>query len=238
MSNTGRIVIPVTVLITFLGRNDKLIDLALQLFKGFEDSKVELTEERKANIVIFDDIIRRCGYVEEQIHDLIELHQKETAETKTYLVDTQDKMNYIFHERIRDMKEEITGLNTRIAKIEHRQKEDESLARTEAAKSVMGEMAFKMVDCVLLFGQLVIAVVGAITQFFQMTAENSTRLVIFLVCIIAFLVVFQFRADLPFSQEISLFFYHLNHWIAWKIFSSNWAVENENLLVNETADTG
>ena len=175
----------------------------LQLFKLVEDSKTEWTEERKASTAVFDDITRRCAYVEEQIHDLIELHQKETAEAKTYLVDTQDKMNYVFNERIRDMKDEITGLNTRIAKIEHRQKEDESLARTEAAKSVFGEMAFKMVDVLLLFGQLVIAVVGAVSHFFQMTAENSTRLVVFLVCIIAFLVIFQFREDLPFNKEIT-----------------------------------
>jgi hypothetical protein len=176
-----------------------------QIFKLLEDSKVEIIEERKGNNAIFDDIIRRCGYVEEQIHDLIELHQKETAETKTYLVDTQDKMNYVFHERVRDMKDEITGLVTRIAKIEHRQKEDESLARAEAGKSVFGEMAFKMVDCLLLFGQLVIAVVGAISHFFQMTAENSTRLVVFLVAVIAVLVVFQFREDLPFHAEITHF---------------------------------
>ncbi|GAU88863.1 hypothetical protein RvY_01482 [Ramazzottius varieornatus] len=174
-----------------------------ELFKLVEDNKAEWSEERKASTAVFDDIIRRCAYVEEQIHDLIELHQKETAEAKTYLVDTQDKMNYVFNERIRDMKDEITGLNTRIAKIEHRQKEDESLARTEAAKSVLGEMAFKMVDVLLLFGQLVIAVVGAISHFFQMTAENSTRLVVFLVCIIAFLVVFQFREDLPFNKEVT-----------------------------------
>ena len=174
--------------------------IPLQIFKLLEDGKSELTEERKANNTIFDDIIRRCAYVEEQIHDLIELHQKETAETKTYLVDTQDKMNYVFHERVRDMKDEINGLVTRIAKIEHRQKEDESLARTEAAKSVFGEMAFKMVDCVLLFGQLVIAVVGAVSHFFQMTSENSTRLVVFLIGVIAVLVVFQFREDLPYHK--------------------------------------
>ncbi|XP_055349701.1 transmembrane and coiled-coil domains protein 1-like [Paramacrobiotus metropolitanus] len=173
-----------------------------QILKLIEEKKSEWAEERKSTGNQMDDMSRRCGYVEEQIHDLIELHQKETSETKTYLVDTQDKMNYIFHEKIRDMKDEITLLNTRIQKIEHRQKEDEALARTEAAKSVMGEMAFKLVDCLLLLGQLVIAVVGAVTQFFQMTAENSTRLVIFLVAIIAILVLWQLRGELPFNQEI------------------------------------
>lgn len=193
----------------------------LQLFKLADDSNIEASQERKANIVIFDDIIRRCAYVEEQIHDLIELHQKEIAETKMYLVDTQDKMNYVYHERIRDMKDEITGLHTRLAKIEHRQKEDESLARTEAAKSVMSEMAFKMVDCVLLFGQLIIAVVGAVTQFFHMTAENSTRLVVFLVGVIAFLVVFQFRADLPFSPQLGEFLERVRDVVMVAVFGAN-----------------
>ena len=189
--------------------------ISLQIFKLLEDGKSELTEERKANNTIFEDIIRRCAYVEEQIHDLIELHQKETAETKTYLVDTQDKMNYVFHERVRDMKDEINGLVTRIAKIEHRQKEDESLARTEAAKSVFGEMAFKMVDCVLLFGQLVIAVVGAVSHFFQMTSENSTRLVVFLIGVIAVLVVFQFREDLPYHKVCRVRL--IDWWMDWLI---------------------
>lgn len=56
-----------------------------------------------------------CQRLEEQMNDLIELHQNEIENLKQGLVDMEEKVQYQSEERLRDVHEVLDNCQTRVS---------------------------------------------------------------------------------------------------------------------------
>ncbi|KAA0721147.1 Transmembrane and coiled-coil domain protein 3 [Triplophysa tibetana] len=69
----------------------------------------------------------RCEQLEDQLNDLTELHQNETANLKQELASIEEKMTYQVYDRARDIQEALEACQTRMGKLELQQQQQQAL---------------------------------------------------------------------------------------------------------------
>ncbi|XP_062863121.1 transmembrane and coiled-coil domain protein 3 [Trichomycterus rosablanca] len=104
----------------------------------------------------------RCERLEDQLNDLTELHQNETANLKQELASIEEKVAYQAYERARDMQEALEACQTRLSKLELQQQQQQ-LVQLEStdAKVLLG----KCINIMLAFATVILVCVSTAAKF-------------------------------------------------------------------------
>ncbi|KAL7982534.1 hypothetical protein Chor_010132, partial [Crotalus horridus] len=125
----------------------------------------ELREIKEAQSQLSEDIENlkvQYEHLEDQLNDLTDLHQHETANLKQELASIEEKVAYQAYERSRDVQEALESCQTRVAKLELHQQEQQALqSETVNAKVLLG----KCINIVLAFMTVILVCVSTIAKF-------------------------------------------------------------------------
>ncbi|XP_035233230.1 transmembrane and coiled-coil domains protein 2-like [Stegodyphus dumicola] len=120
----------------------------------------------------------RYERLEEQMNDLIELHQNEIENLKQGLGDMEEKVQYQSEERLRDVHEILDNCQTRISRMEHQQHQHfqqlvslDSLDGTNARA-----LALKLINVVLTVLQVVLLLVATVASILMPFIQTRLRI--------------------------------------------------------------
>ncbi|XP_043943578.1 transmembrane and coiled-coil domain protein 3 [Protopterus annectens] len=131
--------------------SDDIENLKLQFKKDYSFISQALQEERY-----------RFEHLEDQLSDLTELHQHETTDLKQELASIEEKVAYQAYERARDIKEALETCQTRIAKLELQQQQQQVVQLENAnAKVLLG----KCINILLALVTVILVCVSTIAKF-------------------------------------------------------------------------
>ncbi|XP_036747024.2 transmembrane and coiled-coil domain protein 3 isoform X6 [Manis pentadactyla] len=158
--------------------------MILEELREIKDTQARLAEDIEALKVQFK---REYGFIsqtlqeeryryerlEDQLHDLTDLHQHETANLKQELASIEEKVAYQAYERARDIQEALESCQTRISKLELHQQEQQAL-QTDAvnAKVLLG----KCINVILAFMTVVLVCVSTIAKFVSPVMKSRFHL--------------------------------------------------------------
>ncbi|XP_053441362.1 transmembrane and coiled-coil domain protein 3 isoform X1 [Nycticebus coucang] len=137
-------------------------DTQAQLAEDIEALKVQFKREYGFISQTLQEERYRYERLEDQLHDLTDLHQHETANLKQELASIEEKVAYQAHERARDIQEALESCQTRISKLELHQQEQQALQTdTVNAKVLLG----KCINVVLAIMTVILVCVSTIAKF-------------------------------------------------------------------------
>ncbi|KAM5252888.1 transmembrane and coiled-coil domain protein 3 isoform 3-T8 [Hipposideros larvatus] len=133
-----------------------------QLAEDIEALKVQFKREYGFISQTLQEERYRYERLEDQLHDLTDLHQHETSNLKQELASIEEKVAYQACERSRDIQEALESCQTRIVKLELHQQEQQALQTdTVNAKVLLG----KCINVVLAFMTVILVCVSTIAKF-------------------------------------------------------------------------
>ncbi|XP_018894955.1 transmembrane and coiled-coil domain protein 3 isoform X1 [Gorilla gorilla gorilla] len=137
-------------------------DTQAQLAEDIEALKVQFKREYGFISQTLQEERYRYERLEDQLHDLTDLHQHETANLKQELASIEEKVAYQAYERSRDIQEALESCQTRISKLELHQQEQQALQTdTVNAKVLLG----KCINVILAFMTVILVCVSTIAKF-------------------------------------------------------------------------
>ncbi|TRY54784.1 hypothetical protein DNTS_001757 [Danionella cerebrum] len=126
----------------------------------------------------------RCEHLEDQLNDLTELHQNETANLKQELASIEERMNYQAYERARDIQDALEVCQTRVSKLELQQQQQQVLQLESAdAKALLG----KCINIMLALVTVVLVCVSTAAKFSAPLMRSRLHVCGTLVCVCAML---------------------------------------------------
>ncbi|XP_049638787.1 transmembrane and coiled-coil domain protein 3 isoform X2 [Suncus etruscus] len=133
-----------------------------QLAEDIEALKVQFKREYGFISQTLQEERYRYERLEDQLHDLTDLHQHEMANLKQELASIEEKVAYQAYERSRDIQEALETCQTRISKLELHQQEQQVLQTdTVNAKVLLG----KCINVILAFMAVLLVCVSTIAKF-------------------------------------------------------------------------
>ncbi|XP_029457469.1 transmembrane and coiled-coil domain protein 3 isoform X2 [Rhinatrema bivittatum] len=149
------------------------LSLVLEELKEIKEAQSQLVEDIEA---LKGQFKRDYGFIsqavqeeryryerlEDQLNDLTDLHQHETANLKQELASIEEKVAYQAYERSRDIQEALESCQTRISKLELHQQEQQAVqSETVNAKVLLG----KCINVLLAFMTVILVCVSTIAKF-------------------------------------------------------------------------
>ncbi|XP_076860811.1 transmembrane and coiled-coil domain protein 3 [Brachyhypopomus gauderio] len=104
----------------------------------------------------------RCERLEDQLNDLTELHQNETANLKQELASIEEKVAYQAYERARDIQEALEVCQTRVSKLELQQ-QHQQLVQLESADARV--LLGKCINIMLAIATVILVCVSTAAKF-------------------------------------------------------------------------
>ncbi|XP_078532099.1 transmembrane and coiled-coil domain protein 3 isoform X2 [Lissotriton helveticus] len=157
-----------------------------QLAEDIESLKVQFKREYGFMSQTLQEERYRYERLEDQLHDLTDLHQHETANLKQELASIEEKVAYQAYERSRDIQEALETCQTRISKLELHQQEQQSVQlETVNAKVLLG----KCINIILAFMTVILVCVSTIAKFIAPLMKSRLH-IICTVCAVTLLAVF------------------------------------------------
>nr|XP_060633292.1 transmembrane and coiled-coil domain protein 3 isoform X2 [Anolis sagrei ordinatus] len=133
-----------------------------QLAEDIESLKVQFKRDYGFISQTLQEERYRYERLEDQLNDLTDLHQHETANLKQELASIEEKVAYQAYERSRDVQEALESCQTRVSKLELHQQEQQALqSETVNAKVLLG----KCINVVLAFMTVILVCVSTIAKF-------------------------------------------------------------------------
>ncbi|XP_001363987.1 transmembrane and coiled-coil domain protein 3 isoform X3 [Monodelphis domestica] len=133
-----------------------------QLAEDIESLKGQFKREYSFISQTLQEERYRYERLEDQLHDLTDLHQHETTNLKQELASIEEKVAYQAYERSRDIQEALESCQTRISKLELHQQEQQALQTdTVNAKVLLG----KCINVILAFMTVILVCVSTIAKF-------------------------------------------------------------------------
>ncbi|GIY21000.1 transmembrane and coiled-coil domains protein 2 [Caerostris darwini] len=133
----------------------------------------------------------RYERLEEQMNDLIELHQNEIENLKQCIADMEEKVQYQSEERLRDVHDVLDNCQTRISRMEHQQHQHlQQLVTLDAVENSQARaLLLKLVNIALTVLQVVLLLVATLSNIIMPFLRTRVRtlttlLLIFLIVII------------------------------------------------------
>ncbi|XP_077565250.1 transmembrane and coiled-coil domain protein 3-like isoform X2 [Stigmatopora nigra] len=115
----------------------------------------------------------RYERLEEQLNDLTELHQHETGNLKQELASVEEKVAYQAYERARDIQEVLESCQTRVAKLELQQQQQQTAQLENGdAKVLLG----KCINIMLAFATVILVCVSTAAKFAAPLLRSRLRL--------------------------------------------------------------
>ncbi|XP_064651790.1 transmembrane and coiled-coil domains protein 1-like isoform X5 [Lineus longissimus] len=127
--------------------------LKTQMSTDYAFFKTSLEEERY-----------RYERLEEQINDLIELHQHEMTNLKQELGSMEEKMEYQLEERTRDISEMLESCQTRITKMELQQQQQQLISMEGVENANARALITKLINVVLAILAVILVLVSTIAN--------------------------------------------------------------------------
>lgn len=134
----------------------------------------------------------RTERLEEQMYDLIELHQNEIENLKQGILDMEEKVQYQSEERMRDVYEMIESCQTRIARMEHQQYHHlQQLVNLDSLdNSNARALLLKLINVLLTVLQVILLLVATLanilTPFLQTTLRSVISITVLILGVILY----------------------------------------------------
>merc|ERR1719309_608109 len=145
----------------------------------------------------------RCERLEEQMNDLTELHQNEMENIKTGVQDMEEKVQYQSEERLRDIQEQLSSLETKISRMEHQAAQHQQYVTLEGIENSNARaLVVKAINVLLTLLQVVLLILATAAQILKPFLRTPTRVVttVLLVTVLV-LAVRQWREIKDFSVQ-------------------------------------
>ncbi|XP_077517528.1 transmembrane and coiled-coil domain 2 protein Dmtn isoform X3 [Amblyomma americanum] len=117
--------------------------------------------------------------LEEQMNDLIELHQNEMENLKQGMADMEEKVQYQSEERLRDVQELLESCQTRISRMEHQQHQQlQQLVSLDALDNSQARaLGLKLVNVLLMLLQLALLLVSTLANITMPFLQSRLRII-------------------------------------------------------------
>lgn len=138
----------------------------------------------------------RSERLEDQLNDLIELHQNEIENLKQCITDMEEKVQYQSEERLRDMIEMLDTCQTKISRLEHQQHQRESMVIIDGIENSNARaVAIKLINVVLTVLQVVLLLVATVSNILMPFLKTRVRILTTTMLIMAVLFVCRQWSD-------------------------------------------
>ncbi|KAM6960986.1 transmembrane and coiled-coil domain protein 3-like [Aplochiton taeniatus] len=149
------------------------MDLTLEELKEIREAQSQLEEDleelkaqcKKDNGVITQALQEeryRFERLEDQLNDLTELHQHETANLKQELASIEERVAYQAYERSRDIQEALESCQTRVSKLELQQQQQQTVQlESRDARVLLG----KSINIMLAIVTVILVCVSTVAKF-------------------------------------------------------------------------
>ncbi|XP_034019053.1 transmembrane and coiled-coil domain protein 3 isoform X2 [Thalassophryne amazonica] len=162
----------------------------LEMVQEVRETQMQLAEDMdalntrfKQDYSYFTQMLQEEKYryerLEDQLNDLLELHQHETSNLKQELASIEEKVAYQAYERARDIKEVLESWQTRVSKLELQQQQQQQTVQMENtdAKVLLG----KCINIMLAIVTVILVCVSTAAKF--TTPLLRSRLHLALTCV-------------------------------------------------------
>jgi len=120
----------------------------------------------------------RCDRLEEQINDLTELHQNEMENIRSGVTDMEEKVQYQSEERLRDIQDQLSGLETKIFRMEHQAAQHQQYVTFEGLENSNARaLVVKAINILLTLLQVVLLILETGAQILKPFLKTPTRVV-------------------------------------------------------------
>lgn len=134
----------------------------LQLADEMESMKTQFKRDYGFITQALQEERYRFERLEDQLNDLTELHQNETANLKQELASIEEKVAYQAYERARDIQEVLEACQTRVSKLELQQQQQQIIQLESAdAKVLLG----KCINIMLALATVILVCVSTAAKF-------------------------------------------------------------------------
>nr|XP_006006490.1 PREDICTED: transmembrane and coiled-coil domains protein 3 isoform X2 [Latimeria chalumnae] len=145
-----------------------------QLAEDIENLKLQFKKEYSLISQTLQEERYRFERLEDQLNDLTELHQHETANLKQELASIEEKVAYQAYERARDIQEALESCQTRLSKLEIQQQQQQVVQFENAnAKVLLG----KFINVILAIITVILVCVSTIAKFIAPMMKNRFHII-------------------------------------------------------------
>ncbi|KAB5571680.1 hypothetical protein PHYPO_G00227810 [Pangasianodon hypophthalmus] len=145
----------------------------IRLAEDMEVLKVDLSEDNFLTQRLEDER-ERVERLEEQLNDLVELHQHEMANLKQELASIEEKVAYQANERARDLQEVLESCNSRLCKLE----QQVQVVQVESEGVFARTLLAKIISVLLAVVTLLLVCVSTATRCIMTGVRSRTHLLV------------------------------------------------------------
>ncbi|XP_054707553.1 transmembrane and coiled-coil domains protein 2-like [Uloborus diversus] len=159
------------------------------LVEEIESVKSQIQQESTYFSQALQEERYRYERLEEQMNDLIELHQNEIENLKQGIADMEEKVQYQSEERLRDVHDVLDSCQTRISRMEHQQHQHlQQLVSLDAVENSQARaLLLKLINVALTVLQVVLLLVATLSNiimpFLRTRVRTLTTLLLILVIV-------------------------------------------------------
>nr|XP_046169593.1 transmembrane and coiled-coil domain protein 3-like [Oncorhynchus gorbuscha] len=133
-----------------------------QLEEDMEGFKTQFKKDYSFITQTLQEERYRCERLEDQLNDLTELHQAETADLKQELASIEERVAYQAYERARDIQEALESCQTRVSKLELQQQQQQTVQlESRDARVLLG----KSINIMLAIVTVILVCVSTAAKF-------------------------------------------------------------------------
>uniref|UniRef100_A0A8B9GU26 Transmembrane and coiled-coil domain protein 3-like n=1 Tax=Astyanax mexicanus TaxID=7994 RepID=A0A8B9GU26_ASTMX len=190
---------------------DHTITMVLEELREIRQSQVRLAEEMEALkedlkgdtflTQTLEEEKYRVERLEEQLNDLVELHQHEMANLKQELASIEEKVAYQANERARDLQEALESCQTRLSKLEVQQQQQQAVqVEAETGRMLLG----KGISVLLAVATLLLVCVSTAARFVSPVLRSRLHLLATAVAVLLLSLLWRSWEHLQRSMEGTL----------------------------------
>jgi len=183
---------------TLMAEINNLREETERLREELEGQQVQFKQELEFLNIQLREEQTRCERLEDQINDLTELHQNEMENIRSGVTDMEEKVQYQSEERIRDIQDRLSGLETKISRMEHQAAQQhqqyvtfEGLENTNARALVV-----KAINILLTLLQVVLLILETGAQILKPFLKTPTRIVTTFLLVTVFILAVRHCSDI------------------------------------------
>ncbi|KAG7329476.1 hypothetical protein KOW79_007650 [Hemibagrus wyckioides] len=165
-------------------KHDHTVDLMLEELQEIRQSQLQFAKDMnllKENIngdnfltQRLEDERDRVERLEEQLNDLVELHQHEMSNLKQELASIEEKVAYQANERARDLQEVLESCNSRLCKLE----QQVQVVQVETEGVFDRKLLPKIINVLLAVVTLLLVCVSTVTRCIRAGVRSRTQLLV------------------------------------------------------------
>ncbi|KAK2838316.1 hypothetical protein Q7C36_013130 [Tachysurus vachellii] len=191
-------------------KHDHSIDMMLEELQEIRQSQFQFAEDMnhlKENIngdsfltQRLEDERDRVERLEEQLNDLVELHQHEMVNLKQELASIEEKVAYQANERARDLQEVLESCNSRLCKLE----QQVQLVQVEAEVVFGRKLLVKIINVLLAVITLLLVCVSTVMRCIKAGVQSRTQLLVTVFSTVLIALVWRSYESLNTKTELHL----------------------------------